>query len=306
VADEYHISTVAGETLRDAGAADVRASTMAVEAAHVGTAAVHASTMAVEAAHVGAALIRASTVALEVLHAVVPLTPESQSAKLELGEWLRPSGPTGNESDAAKLELGVWLRPPVAPVTKSGFDVDRTVISQYANSPAILAIVHNFASYVDPTTNFDAFYDMVWNVDTAQGYGLDVWGRIVGVSRVLHLPDGSKYLGFHEATDGHSFGEGIFYSGGTVTTNFSLADPFFRRLILAKALSNISDGSIAGINQILINLFGSYGNCYVIDNGDMTMVYSFGSTLSVVDFAIVSQSGILPRPCGVAVTVQQR
>lgn len=207
------------------------------------------------------------------------------------------------EAAIGQLALSESNNPGVPVVS---FDWFSTVISQYANSPILLKLIENFNTYVDPSANVDAFYALIFNVDTAQGYGLDVWGRIVGVSRVLHLPDGSEYLGFREAGDAYTFGEGIFFGGGTATQNFSLSDTVYRRLILAKALSNISDGSIAGINQILINLFSDYGNCYVVDNGDMTLSYSFGGTLSLVDYAIVAQSGVLPRPCGVSSTIVQR
>jgi hypothetical protein len=96
-----------------------------------------------------------------------------------------------------------------------------------------------------------------------------------------------------------------------VTTNYTLLDGPFRTLILAKALANISNATIPAINQILINLFGPEGllpvegNCYVTDGLNMTMTYTFGSTLTPVQLAIVQQSGVLPRPCGVEATVVQ-
>ncbi len=179
-----------------------------------------------------------------------------------------------------------------------------TVISQYANSPIILQLVENFGAYFDPTANMNAFFNLVWNVDTAQGYGLDVWGRIVGVDRVLHVSVGG-FLGWEEATDAETFGTGVFYAGADSTSNFALSDSAYRRLILAKALANITDGSIPSINQILIDLFPDYANQYVTDGGDMTMTYTFTGTLSPVDLAIIGNSGVLPKPVGVSVTVVQ-
>lgn len=191
--------------------------------------------------------------------------------------------------------------------TKSLFDWFATVISQYANSPVLLELIADFADYLDPNANLNQFYRLVFNVDTAEGYGLDVWGRIVGVSRVLYLPVPGVYFGFSEATPGaYPFGEGIFYGGGTLTSNFALSDTAYRRLILAKALANISDGSIPSINAILIALFSQYGNCYVIDGGNMSLKYSFGATLDPVDRAIVTQSGALPKPAGVSFTIEER
>lgn len=203
-------------------------------------------------------------------------------------------------------ELSIMEGLATAVAVPPGFDWFITVISQYANSPVLLSLLENLCGYIDPTKNVEDFFNFVFNVDTAVGQGLDVWGRIVGVSRILRLPDGSDYFGFSEAApSAHSFGEAPFYGGGTLTQNFALSDGAYRRLILAKALANICDGSIPAINQILINLFGDYGNCYVTDGQDMTMTYTFGSTLSPVDFAIVSQSGVLPRPVGVSATIVQ-
>lgn len=210
------------------------------------------------------------------------------------------------EAAIAEFALGESRNPPGV-TSKPAYDWFATVISQYANSPILLKLIENFATYVDPTRAVDEFFRLIWNVDTAQGYGLDVWGRIVGVSRVLFIPiTGGEFLGFDEASDAFPFDEAPFYSaGGSLTANFTLSDEAYRRLIFAKALANISDGSIPSINQILINLFSQYGNCYVVDNGDMTLTYTFGSELSPVDFAIVTQSGVLPRPAGVAASIVQ-
>lgn len=182
----------------------------------------------------------------------------------------------------------------------AGFDWTKTVISQYANSPNLLGLLQDFSDCVDPSANLDAFYDLIWNVDTAIGYGLDVWGRIVGVGRVLTLTTGD-FLAFQESGRPEAeFGQSQFYGGIGFTQNYTLSDDAYRQLILAKALANITDGSIRSINQILLNLFGQG---YVVDNQDMTMVYTFTDPLTPVQLAIISQSGAFPRPTGVAVTV---
>lgn len=186
-------------------------------------------------------------------------------------------------------------------------NVEQTIISEYANSPSIVQLIRNFNTYIDPSTNIDMFYNLVWNVDTAVGYGLDVWGRIVGVQRVLQVSSG-LFLGFAEAADSTSetpFDQAPFYNGEQITGNFSLTDDAFRTLIFAKALLNICDGSIPAVNRILMSLFGSQGNCYVVDGLNMTLTYTFLFNLSPVDFAIVSQSGVLPKSCGVSSSVVQ-
>lgn len=186
------------------------------------------------------------------------------------------------------------------------FDWWLTVINQYANSPALTALLSNFFQYIDQTINLDSFFDLVWNVDTAEGWGLDVWGRIVGVSRTLSVPSDIPYLGFEEQSPTvESFGSGVFYGGQILTTNFSLLDDDFRVLVLAKALANISDGSIPAINQLLLNLFPNRGNAFVADDGNMQMTYTFEFPLSAIEVSIVTQSGVLPKSSGVTVNFVQ-
>lgn len=180
-----------------------------------------------------------------------------------------------------------------------------TIISQYAQSPALLALIDGFNQAVDPVTNINDFYRLVWDVSTAEGYGLDVWGRIVGVGRVLKIQSRGRFFGFGEAGTINITGFDVapFYDGQILSQNHALTDDGFRTLIYAKAFANICDGSLAAINQILLTLFAGRGNCYVQDNQDMTMTYVFAFRLTPVESAIVAQSGILPKPTGVFATV---
>lgn len=207
-----------------------------------------------------------------------------------------------------KNTIGVGFEIATSPIGDvPPFDVWTTILSQYANSPIITQLCVNMGQYVDQTKNFSDFFDNVWNIDTAFGNGLDIWGRILGVSRVVQLTGGSQpFLGFEEPgtpTTLTPFGQAPFFSGQSVSSNFSLSDTAYRTLLLAKALANICDGSIPAINQILRNLFPGRGNCYIADGLNLTMTYTFAFALSPVELAIVQTSGVLPRTSGVAVSV---
>lgn len=184
-------------------------------------------------------------------------------------------------------------------------DYQQTVLSQYASSPRLLTILEGWNQALDPSGLINFWYQQVWNVATAQGYGLDVWGRIVGVSRVLKITSG-EYFGFSEANDltEEGFDCAPFYAGTSVTSNFSLSDEGFRQLIYAKALANITDGSVLSINAILMTLFAGQGDAWVTDNGDMTMTYVFNFIPTDVQVSIIQNSGVLPRPAGVGVSYQ--
>jgi hypothetical protein len=172
-----------------------------------------------------------------------------------------------------------------------------TVISQYNQSPTMQTLLYAINQWLDPTKNLDDFYNFMWNVDTAHGYGLDVWGRIVAVDRVLNVQPQTPFFGFDEATNI----SGIFYNNEALLTQMELSDEGFRVLIMAKALFNIINGSIPAINQLLINLFPGRGHCYVVDNQDMSMLYVFEFQPTNIEAAIIVASGVLPRPTGVSV-----
>lgn len=210
----------------------------------------------------------------------------------------RPN-PVPGSNAIGSFEIGVS---PIGNIP--AFDFWTTVISQYANSPTLMAICNNMAQYLDPTLNFSEFFDFIWNINTAQGTGLDIWGRIIGVSRVVQIPVSNRYFGTEEqlgSTD--PFNVSPFFIGAPTTNNFALTDANYRTLLFAKALANICDGSIPAINQLLMNLFPNLGgNAYVID-GNLEMTYRFDFVLTPVQLAIVQNSGVLPRPPGVSVLV---
>lgn len=185
-------------------------------------------------------------------------------------------------------------------------NVQQTIISQYANSGSIRALIENMNEYIDPRVNIDAFYEMVWNVDTAQGIGLDIWGRIVGVSRLLQLTSNQDTFGYLNDTfpyDWAPFNQGTFSTGDEVTQAYELADDAYRILILTKALSNIVATNAPSLNALLQNLFPGRGRAYVVDLGGMAMRFVFEFSLTNIEYAILTQSGALPHPAGVQYSV---
>lgn len=185
-------------------------------------------------------------------------------------------------------------------------NVDRTVISQYANSATLLQLIHNMDEYIDPRANLAKFFQFVWNVDTAVGFGLDVWGNIVGVSRLLQIPGADPIVGFDNASvpkDWFPMSQGRFATEGEITTAYELPDDAYRVLILAKALANIAATTAPALNQLLRNLFPGRGRCYVRDLGNMSMQFVFNFALTSVESAILTQSGALPHPAGVLYSV---
>lgn len=149
-------------------------------------------------------------------------------------------------------------------------NVEQTIISQYGNSPTLLALIHNMNEYIRPDIDIDNFYSWIWNIETAQGFGLDIWGRIIGIGRIILT--------------------------NPIT---QLDDDDFRSLLFLKALSNISAATAPAQNQLLLNWQGAGKRAYVNDLGKMMMRYTFEYPLDPVDLVIIKSSGIFLRPAGV-------
>jgi beta-lactam-binding protein with PASTA domain len=201
------------------------------------------------------------------------------------------------------------------PAVGTLFDVEATVISQYANSPTLLQLVANMNQYVDQSANMANFYNYVWNIDSAVGFGLDIWGKIVNVSRLLQIPNTTDYVGFDNSAtpppDWQTMGStqtvggpvgGAMYTGQNATTAYLLPDDAYRQLILAKAFANICTTTAPAINQILQNLYGP-GTAWVLNTGPMAISYNLSFTPTAIQLAILEQSGVIPTPPGVSVTI---
>jgi hypothetical protein len=153
----------------------------------------------------------------------------------------------------------------------------------------------------------------VWNIDTAVGFGLDIWGIILGVSRVVPIPGTAGVFGFENADvppDWQDFGNeaipaagGPFSSGQVTGTSYKLQDGPYRTLLLTKALANICQTTAQALNALITNLFPKRGRCYTRDLGAMTMSYVFEFALTTIEFSILAYSGVLAHPAGVGFNI---
>lgn len=174
---------------------------------------------------------------------------------------------------------------------------------QYQNSPIISQLVDYVYQQFDASQVYDDFYDLAVNVQTAQGFGLDIWGRIVGANRLISLPSSVDYFGF-AGTPQKPFNQAIFYTGQNgALSAFKLSDGAFRTLIMLKAYKNITRMTSPNINKILTTLFGSRGRCYCLETGPMAMRFTFEFTLADWELAILTNISYCPKPAGVSLEI---
>jgi len=192
-------------------------------------------------------------------------------------------------------------------------NLESTIESQFATSPTLGQLLQAINQWIDPTTDLDTFYSYVFNIQTAEGFGLDNWGKILGVTRTFQVPQiTAPFFGFNEQNGPYvvSFNTDPFYSGNTGYSNVSLDDGDYRTLLLVKAMANIGNSSAATYNAMLMTLFPGIGNCYVEDwttPGSsipyMTMQLTFSQQLTAIQIAILTESGVFAAPTGVNLTI---
>lgn len=181
----------------------------------------------------------------------------------------------------------------------------RTVQKEYSNSTTMLALLADFDQWVDLTQFSSDFLTNVWNIDTAVGFGLDIWGRILGQSRYIQIAQtpGDNF-GFNinalPGTNWQPWNQAPFYGGAAAgTVSFALTDTYYRKLLLVKAASNIATSDCPSINSLMRAMFGDRGRCYVGYDiaHPMQIGYHFEFTPTPVEQSII-QSGIFPQPAG--------
>ena len=101
------------------------------------------------------------------------------------------------------------------------------LLTQYADSVTITQLLADFRDNIDAQNDTDLIEKQFMDIDTAQGIGLDILGRIIGIPRIVQ------------------------YASQAITLN----DETYRRLLKYKAYANISDASLATLNKMLYTLF---------------------------------------------------
>ena len=181
------------------------------------------------------------------------------------------------------------------------WDIAETVQSQYATSKRMRAVIDAFWQAINPKSDIDLLYKKLVNPRTAEGWGLDIWGRIVAIGRsYLAVEDDTPYFGFDPPGDIvnprlNNFGNAPFYK--QVLGKVRLGDTAFRTYVFLKALINISNSSLASLNRMVKLLFPD-AEIQVLHTGTMVLRILILSALSSSDKAALDNLPWLPAGVG--------
>lgn len=187
------------------------------------------------------------------------------------------------------------------------FSVDllKAILWQYNTAEKLQSILQSKQDWY--TTNqklfWDNWYSDVFNLQTANEFGLSVWAIILQLPIIVEStpPTASRPAwGFEEYR--RNFDRGNFYSdkaGSIILT------PENARIALRLRYYQLtSRPTVTQINKVLAEVFADYGSVYIEDNLDMTVTYKIGFVPNAALLDLVTRFDLFLRPSGVSATYE--
>lgn len=167
------------------------------------------------------------------------------------------------------------------------------LISQYANSEKILKLANGIRSIFSNAKLIKDWFNIVYNIKTAKGFGLDIWGKILNQGRnFTYINETSG-----DRTDYYLKGE-LTVDGTTFTADE--IEELYRKVLFMKAMSLITNATERSINELLQFYFDGR-RVYVIQYGTMKIRYVFEIPVNKLEKSLF-KSDLLPKPAGVGAT----
>lgn len=182
------------------------------------------------------------------------------------------------------------------------FSVDllRALLWQYNEAANLQGLLERKSQWygMNQTEFWNDWHTDVFNLATANDFGLNVWSVILGQSIYTNFnpsPSSKKSWGFGAAHVNFTRGNFNTQSGGT----FQLPAEAARLLLQLRYFQLVSSGTVPETNRMLKYLFGTQGAAYLVDNHDMTQTYVFEFTPTSIQQYLFNNFDVLPRPAGV-------
>ena len=157
----------------------------------------------------------------------------------------------------------------------TNIDLNLCYLWQYEQAPHEKKMLENKQKFLKE--NVEDFWSNwltdVFNINTATTFGLNLWGRLLGVGRPTYIDNG-------------------------VVVDFT--DEQYRTVLKGRVMLMMSNCSIPEINKYLNYLFPNK-SVFVVDYQNMSMKIVFYYTPTAQELAIAQLDGFLPRPAGVDV-----
>lgn len=159
-------------------------------------------------------------------------------------------------------------------------NLKQCLLWQYNNAPALRALILQkqdwYKTHQEDFWNY--WYGSVFNLDTADDFGLTVWGEILDFPRQVKSVDGSLHV---------------------------LTTEQYRTVLKGQMLKFNMGVTAPEVNKWLSVVFGAQGKAYCLDNLDMTAIpFVFEKSPSDEILWLLANVDFLPRPAGVGYEVR--
>lgn len=182
-------------------------------------------------------------------------------------------------------------------------DLLKAIIWQYDSAENLVGLMNAYQEWrnTNHTEFWENWYTDVFDLRTANSFGLKVWSIILGVPLVGPASSGKDGPAWAFGAARQNFQHGNFGGSGAPV---QLQDEQARLVLRLRYYQLVSRGTIPETNAFLKVLFEDQGPVYVEDNLDMTMNFVFGFELDATVRYVFDRMDMLPRPSGVLATYQ--
>lgn len=174
-------------------------------------------------------------------------------------------------------------------------DLKNALLWRHNDAEKLQALIANKQEFYDKfvTDFFAGWYRDVFNLDTANDFGLTVWGII------LEFPVSVNDTPSHADNSAFGFGEfrknfGSQFAPADETLNLTTE---IARIVLKLRFYNlVTRATVPECTAIVKEVFKDYGDCYCLDGLNMTIRYVFNFDLPSGIRQIFNDFDLLPRP----------
>lgn len=179
------------------------------------------------------------------------------------------------------------------------------ILWQYEDAEKLKAIISAKQAWVNDNQRdfWSSWYADVFNIDTANAFGLSVWARILDAPLKITVSPQTKKVPFGFGSFNKNFNRGNFGIDSDQSQGLSIEQ---QRLVIRFRYFQITTTcSIPEVNSFLKDMFSGKGDSYItFDKEANQVVYNFGFTPdSQLTFAI-DEFDLLPRPASIGVRWQ--
>lgn len=203
------------------------------------------------------------------------------------------------------VELAISERTENADIQLLDFSVDllRALLWEYNEAITLQELLQKKQGWYDLNQRdfWQSWYDNVFNLLTANEFGLAVWSIILGLPLFIATPPDPEKptFGFDLPQYGNFDNSNFTDSDGNI---FNLPLEIKRIALRLRYYQLVSSGTVPETNRMLADVFKDYGKVYLLDYHNMTQAYIFLFELSADLQYLFNHVDILPRPAAVAST----